>query len=365
MNEKGYQMGRDLFINFSIVISLIFIYMQVRWKSHKKSSIPGLSLTIDGLCGGLMGYLLMSFSIRVTSNTILDFRYVPIMLLVLFVGKRPALISSLIIALSRFQIGTGRSAVYAIHMAMVLLAGYIVLDQILKNEESMLKKGLFFTLYSNSVVTVFLIYLTDGINLAPLTLLFWVISTLAGMSAVYLVNYIRNSEYLFNKYQIESSTDFLTGLSNVRRFEDFWGKVSQDAQVNQESCALILLDIDHFKQTNDAYGHSAGDYVLVELGHILEEVIGKRGIAFRKGGEEFAVVLPKSDKAEAVRLAESIRMKVEQHHFITHNLVSIPVTVSLGVTVYPETINHLSDMIEMADVLLYKSKNDGRNRVSV
>lgn len=355
----------DLFVNFSIVISLIFIFMQVRWKTHKKSSVPGLSMAIDGLSGGLLGYLLMYFSIRVTADTLLDFRYIPIMLLVLFVGKRSALISGLVIVLSRFQIGGGRSAEYAVYMVLLLLVGYTLLSQLLKSEERMWKKGLYFTLYSNVIVNYFLVVMVEEINLAPLILLFWIISTLAGMSAVYLVNYIRNSEYLFNKYQIESSTDFLTGLSNIRRFEDFWAKVSQDAQLNQNSCALILLDIDHFKLTNDAYGHSAGDYVLVELGHILEEAIGKKGVAFRKGGEEFAVILPESDKREAVRLAESIREKVEQHNFITHNLISVPVTVSIGVTVYPETINHLSDMIEMADVLLYKSKNDGRNRVSV
>ncbi|WP_177188557.1 diguanylate cyclase [Alkalibacterium subtropicum] len=327
--------------------------------------MPGLSMIIDGLSGGFLGYLLMYFSIRVNGDTILDFRYIPVMLLVLFVGKRPALISSLVIGLSRFQIGAGRSAESAVYLIGILLAGYLVLDEFFKNKENILKKGMFFTLYSNIIVTFFLIYLIEGMNLAPLILLFWLISTLAGMSAVYLVNYIRNSEYLFNKYQIESSTDFLTGLSNVRRFEAFWEKVSLEAQMNQESVALIMLDIDHFKRTNDAYGHSAGDYVLVELGRILEEVIHKNGMAFRKGGEEFAVVLPKSDKAEAVQLAEAIRRKVEQHHFITHNLISIPVTVSIGVTVYPETINQLSDMIEMADVLLYKSKHEGRNRVSV
>lgn len=355
----------DLFVNFSIVISLIFIYMQFRWKSYKQSAIPGFSTLIDGLCGGFMGYLLMYFSIPVTEETLLDFRYVPIMLLVLFVGKRPAAISSLIIIISRFYIGMSRSAWYAIFMVSFLLIGYLVMSRLFKNEERMLRKGLYFTLYSNVIVTYFLVNMVGNLYILPLVILFWIISTLGGMSGVYLVNYIRNSEYLFNKYQVESSTDFLTGLSNVRRFEDYWNKVATEAKVNQSSCAILMIDIDHFKLTNDTYGHAAGDYVLVELGRIMEETVRKKGNVFRKGGEEFVVVLPKSDKKEALQLAETLRENVEKYDFLTKTMIRISVTVSIGVTVYPETINQLSSMVEMADALLYKSKNEGRNRVSV
>lgn len=355
----------DLFVNFSILISMIFIYMQFRWKSHRKSSVPGLSVLIDGLSGGLMGYLLMYFSISVTSETILDFRYVPIMLLVLFVGRRPAALSSLFILLGRFFIGISSSSVYAVYMVCTLLSGYLLLNKLLKNEERMLRKGFYFTLYSNVVVTVFLMIMVDDLNLLPLIVFYWLISTMGGMTAVYLVNYIRNSEYLFNKYHIESSTDFLTGLSNVRRFEDYWNKLTRDVKVRQQSCAVLMLDIDQFKLTNDTYGHAAGDYVLVELGRVMEAVVNRKGVVFRKGGEEFVVVLPESDKNEAVDLAERLRATVEKHDFITNTSVHVPVTVSIGLTVYPETINQLSEMIEMADVLLYKSKSEGRNRVSL
>ncbi|WP_186805120.1 diguanylate cyclase [Alkalibacterium kapii] len=354
----------DLFVNFSIVISLIFIYMQFRWKSHKQMFLPGLSTLIDGLCGGILGYLLMYFSIHITEETIIDFRFVPVMLLVLFVSKRSALISGFIIVLSRFQIGLGLSAVYAGYMMDIFLIGYYVLDHVLKKEERMLRKGLYFTLYSNIIATYFLIIIVQKINLLPIILLYWVASTLTGMSAVYLVNYIRNSEYLFRKYQIESSTDFLTGLSNVRRFTDYWNEVSQKSEREQHPCAIIMLDIDRFKLTNDTYGHAAGDYVLVELGRILEETIKDKGVAFRKGGEEFAIVLPESTKKEAVWLAERLRTKIAQHNFVTSELIQIPITVSAGVAVYPDTVDQLSSMIEMADALLYKSKNSGRNRIS-
>ncbi|MDN6397825.1 MAG: diguanylate cyclase [Alkalibacterium sp.] len=358
-------MVSDLFVNFSVVISLIFIYMKLRWKSYEKSSVPGLSALIDGICGGTLGYLLMYFSINVTSDTIIDFRFVPVMLLVLFVSKRSALIAALIIVLGRFQIVMGLSAVYASYLMLTLLVGYHILDRLFKKEERMLRKGFYFTLYSNIATTYFLIIAVDKVNLLSVILLFWLTATLTGMSAVYLVNYIRNSEYLFNKYQVESSTDFLTGLSNVRQFTDYWTKVSQKAEKTQEACAIIMLDIDRFKLTNDTYGHAAGDYVLVELGRLLEESIQDKGMAFRKGGEEFTIVLPKTGKGEAVELAESIRERVAKHKFVTNQLVRIPVTISIGVAAYPETINQISTMVERADTLLYKSKNEGRNRVSV
>ncbi|MFO8069321.1 MAG: GGDEF domain-containing protein, partial [Alkalibacterium sp.] len=152
---------------------------------------------------------------------------------------------------------------------------------------------------------------------------------------------------------------------NFRRFEDYWDKVAAEARAHQESCAILMLDIDYFKLTNDTYGHAAGDYILVELGRVMQETIRKKGSVFRKGGEEFVIVLPKSDKAEALEIAENLRSKVEEHDFLTNNKLRIPITVSIGATVYPETINQLSDMIETADAMLYKSKNDGRNRVSV
>ncbi|WP_423188540.1 diguanylate cyclase [Alkalibacterium sp. f15] len=358
-------MVADLFVNFSIGISLIFIYMQMRWKSHRKSVNPGLSVLIDGLSGGFMGFLLMYFSIPITAETILDFRYVPIMLMVLFVGKWPAVISSLIIIVSRFYIGMNRSAMYAILMVSILLIGYLILNELFKKEERMLRRGLYLTVYSNSVMTFFLVFLVGDSNIASLLLIIWITSTIGGVASVYLVNYIRNSEYLFNKYQVESSTDFLTGLSNFRQFEDYWNKTAAEARAYQESCAILMLDIDHFKSTNDTYGHAAGDYILVELGRIMEETIRNKGSAFRKGGEEFVIVLPKSHKAEALEIAETLRAKVEKNDFSTNERVIIPITVSIGVSIYPETINQLSDMIETADALLYKSKNSGRNRVSV
>lgn len=356
----------DLFVNFSIVISLIFIYMQIRWKTHKQAAIPSLSVVIDGISAGCMGYVLMYFSIRITPETILDFRYIPIMLMVLFVGKRPAIIGSVIIIVGRFYIGVNRSAVYAIFMVGLLLIGYLILNELLKAEERMLRKGFYFTIYSNVIVTYFLVIMVGEFNrIVPVMFLFWIISTLGSMVAVYLVNYMRSSEYLFNKYQVESSTDFLTGLSNIRKFDDYWTKVSENAKKSQTACAIIMIDIDRFKLTNDTYGHAAGDFVLVELGRIMEEIFSNYGCVFRKGGEEFIVVLPDSDKGKALNLAEALRQHVEQKEFITRDLIRIPITVSIGVTAYPETINQLSDMVERADRLLYKSKNEGRNRVSV
>ncbi|MFO8069937.1 MAG: LytS/YhcK type 5TM receptor domain-containing protein, partial [Alkalibacterium sp.] len=207
----------DLFVNFSIGISLIFIYMQLRWKSHEKSAAPGLSVLIDGLSGGLMGFILMYFSIPITAETILDFRYVPIMLMVLFIGKWPAIISSLVIIMSRFYIGMNRSAIYAILMVSILLVGYLILNKLFEKEERMLRKGLYLTFYSNTVMICFLVFLVEDLHIDLLILLLWITSTIGGVASVYLVNYIRNSEYLFNKYQVESSTDFLTGLSNFRR----------------------------------------------------------------------------------------------------------------------------------------------------
>lgn len=128
--------------------------------------------------------------------------------------------------------------------------------------------------------------------------------------------------------------------------------------------SLIIFDLDHFKKVNDKHGHLAGDYVLKETCRVLKEaVIRTEDVLARYGGEEFAVVMPDSPLAPAVRVAERIRATMEGHNFVFNN-VKIPVTSSSGVVTWKPAFDSPDPMIEAADQLLYKSKEQGRNRVS-
>jgi len=126
-----------------------------------------------------------------------------------------------------------------------------------------------------------------------------------------------------------------------------------------------MVDIDHFKNVNDSFGHLAGDETLKGVATILQEAVRLVDVAARYGGEEFIVLLPGVDKTEALAVAERIRKRVEKASFSTGNQ-KVRVTVSLGVAEYDPILDASPvAFIERVDHALYASKQGGRNRVSV
>ena len=158
-------------------------------------------------------------------------------------------------------------------------------------------------------------------------------------------------------------TDALTGLFNRRHFNEMLPVQMSSAKRNQELLALAIIDIDHFKQYNDNFGHPAGDVALVALSDLLK-VQMKRGndAVFRLGGEEFALLYQAIDKQSALKLLEDIRIAVEslqQYCELESNI-----TISAGLLLIDATENFSVDQAyELADKLLYQAKTDGRNRV--
>jgi diguanylate cyclase (GGDEF)-like protein len=128
--------------------------------------------------------------------------------------------------------------------------------------------------------------------------------------------------------------------------------------------SLAMLDIDHFKQINDRYGHLAGDTILREMSGIILRHIRREDVFARYGGEEFALVLPETDLDQAVRISEKLRKFIEEYRF-SFNGKDISVTVSFGVAVAGgrDTAESMPDFIACADARLYKAKQTGRNRV--
>ena len=156
-----------------------------------------------------------------------------------------------------------------------------------------------------------------------------------------------------------ASTDALTGAKNRRRFcEDLdlffalWAR-------HQTNLSLVMLDVDHFKQYNDAYGHPAGDEVLRTVVGLLWESIRDHDVVARYGGEEFAILLPSTSADDAMVVAERLRARIEQHPWPAR-----AVTASLGVATTKESTPTGASLVETADRALYRSKSSGRNRVS-
>jgi len=129
--------------------------------------------------------------------------------------------------------------------------------------------------------------------------------------------------------------------------------------------AVIMIDIDHFKKVNDAHGHVAGDYVLRKTCAALQEkVLRQEDVFGRYGGEEFILILPETTLQKACEIAERLRSTIEKFKFI-YDGKKMAVTISLGVSELDTTTHSPEDLIKKADAALYKSKNAGRNQVSV
>ena len=163
---------------------------------------------------------------------------------------------------------------------------------------------------------------------------------------------------------VEMATmDSLTGLNNRRVLQGRLDEEIERSDRYQHPFAVLMIDIDHFKQVNDTFGHAAGDSVLRGLARILKSQIRNVDIAGRYGGEEFVVILPETDRIRGKGVAEQIREGVSRASFLLSDGRESGITVSVGVTCYPECSRTAADLIDKADQALYIAKKEGRDRV--
>ncbi|MDR1490014.1 MAG: GGDEF domain-containing protein [Desulfovibrio sp.] len=161
------------------------------------------------------------------------------------------------------------------------------------------------------------------------------------------------------EYKLKSTIDGLTGVLNRTTFMEKLEERLQGADETEPPCTLIMIDIDHFKNINDTYGHQSGDLVLNDLGRILLENVRRgKDIVARYGGEEFIVMVQTRNRKAVLGIAEKLRVAVSGHSF-----GSLPrVTASLGCTVHVPGEN-LENAIRRADEALYAAKSSGRDTV--
>lgn len=153
-------------------------------------------------------------------------------------------------------------------------------------------------------------------------------------------------------------TDSLTNTYNRRKFDETIVQEHRRAKRGKTPFSLIMLDIDHFKQVNDKFGHSTGDLVLKQLCHLIRDLIRQGDLLIRWGGEEFLILLPNTLIEAAGPFAERIRVEVEREHFVNVG----PITISLGVAQLREG-DSTDTLLRRVDNALYRAKQEGRNRV--
>lgn len=175
---------------------------------------------------------------------------------------------------------------------------------------------------------------------------------------------IQELNLALEEIRTESMTDQLTNIANRKRFNEKLAQAMADANIADTPLSLLLADIDFFKKFNDKYGHQTGDQVLCLVAHTLKANVKANGLAARYGGEEFAVLLPKTKIAQALELAEKIRLAVRgKELYQKGSSTSLGrITVSIGAAEYRQG-ESVEDFIDRTDKCLYAAKDAGRDKV--
>lgn len=184
-----------------------------------------------------------------------------------------------------------------------------------------------------------------------------------------LASYINLSLYFEleqsrQEVHVLANTDDLTQIFNRRHFFELAERELERSRRNGHSLAIVLFDVDDFKQINDSLGHLAGDRVLHEMCRACQVVVRPYDVFARFGGEEFVFLLPDTDETRAGAFADRLRQLIAEKN-VPFNSINVQITVSIGVAVFDSKLDTLDDLISRADNALYIAKRLGKNRLEV
>ncbi|MGG1148602.1 GGDEF domain-containing protein [Bacillus wiedmannii] len=349
-------MLRDLFVNTTIILSFIFIGGQLLRDKPLKEGFSFWQKCVVGVFTGILGILLMYFGVHV-GTILLDLRYLAVILAVIIGGPIASTIAVSMILVTRLLfMDYSLASQVAFYTIIAIGIGSIFISRM---KLSLAEKWAWLHTYILSIlIPALYIFLIKDIHIVGLYLFS---SIVTGYITFFSANYVLQSNELFQTMKQYATVDALTGLGNVRQFDLEMNRHISNKRMKNDSLCLLLIDIDHFKHVNDTYGHPAGDEVLKQVGRILREISTFPDLTFRKGGEEFALLIPKREIAYGICMGEQIRTAVEKHSFQLLDGTKIKITVSVGISEFESSPNQF---IQAADDALYYSKRNGRNQVS-
>jgi diguanylate cyclase len=306
----------------------------------------------------LVGALLMAFPVPWPGGAIIDLRLVPVFFSALMGGPLPGVATTAVLALYRFWLG-GPGALAG---AAAVVAGGVTALVLLRRPIALRRTG-------PILVRALAAYVASALPMLGVPGSGWALFKLAGaplvvaqLAATLLMLAILRARVDAVRREHDVSvlahTDELTGLHNVRAMHQVLG-----ARTGPKPDCLLLLDLDHFKQVNDTYGHAAGDLLLQQCARVLREAVREQDWVFRAGGEEFVVLLRGCSLATGQVVSERIRWAVENLR-VPSGGQSLRITISGGL-VHLGSGDDYRECLAGADALLYRAKDTGRNRICV
>ena len=216
------------------------------------------------------------------------------------------------------------------------------------------------------LLTFIATWYTEGVDLGISLIIATIVPAIVApvISWIFIDMYAKLQE-MEQQMQALATYDVMTGLLTRQAFYHDAQKYIDIAERHHEFFALMMLDLDFFKTINDTHGHHVGDHVLKYFGHFLSEHLRKSDIIGRLGGEEFVVILPNTPVEGTQKIAESLHAELKSHPPTLHS-VAIPLTVSIGITIYNGAVPPRIDrFLQEADAALYLAKRNGRNRTTL
>ncbi|WP_162356930.1 diguanylate cyclase [Metabacillus mangrovi] len=352
---------RDLITHTAILTSFLFIAGQI-FRNHP-TDLNVYTRLFTGLTAGVLGTLLMVFySIPVDGQLLLDFRFFAVLLAAMYGGMSASFLSASIINAARIAIYGWSFTTMTAVAALYMIAAICTL--IAKAKLNRLMKAVLMNFSTVAVVMIaYYTVLQDRGQLLKLYQLILLVGLPSGFFLTYVADYIKRSNIQFHNLKNISSKDYLTGLNNVRRFDELLNTSVRRALKTRKNLSMLLIDLDYFKRVNDTYGHPAGDAVLKQTARLLELQSRDKEEVSRNGGEEFSIVLYNCNLQSAAALAEKIRRAIEEEPFVLPDGTVIRLTASIGAACYPENTETTALLYETADQGLYAAKRTGRNRV--
>lgn len=352
---------KEFIINASVLIAIIavsgLLYKQFLLNAPDKVK-NGLLIAM----AAFSGWASMFFGIHLDSGVIFDLRFVPVIIAVLFMQKKSfILLAGLGIGLARLVFGINEAAISGFWIVMAV-AAFGVLLRVLFFEWTFKKRMFWTVIILNSVNVLFIAYLgviPAHFYLSAIVPIALPTSILLSWLIVWMISDLQH-EFVLKQHLLESARkDPLTKLYNRRAFMAYLQQFSTGKR-GEKPFVLAFIDIDHFKQVNDTYGHIVGDRVLQAVSARLLNNLREVDIVARYGGEEFVVLLPDCSKENALSAIDRLRERIAQQPICIDNQ-QIPVTFSAGLAVSSEFVTE--QLLKGADDALYEAKQAGRNRV--
>lgn len=320
--------------------------------------------SVIGISSGALGIILMLYSVKAGTNIIIDFRYIPVLLTSIYIGWLPAIIASLIIGGFRIlYFGVSEPAVIATVNVLLVGAGFSIISKLKTSRRRKYIYSMGYMFVTTSVA--FFIALEFSMLFLKISGIFCIANTAAAWVAFRYAEYLGEFIKLHQNLKNDAAKDFLTGLNNVRQFDTSFKEVSRLTLKKGKKLSLLFIDIDYFKNINDTYGHNAGDAILKGVAEILVDMFRVFDVVSRNGGEEFSVLLMDCASHQALVIAERLRKKVENHEFEISDKEILRITISVGVSTYPDTTQTIGKLLEDADSALYEAKRTGRGKVVI